>query len=67
MHEPIRLEGYVVRQEMAGSTVRFFSTKEEAEAAAIKMLSGSIPTLVIPAVKFTTGDAQNRRGEPLKG
>ena len=63
MNKPIRIEGFVVRNEHASSPLRFFQSQEEAELAAEKMLAGNMPTLVIPAVRFTTRAIQERTGE----
>jgi hypothetical protein len=66
MDKPIREEGFVVRQEVSGSAIRFFSTREEAEEAAMKMLDGYIPTLVLPAVRYTTKATKQWRGEKIE-
>ena len=63
MDDAIRQEGYLVFQETAGpgGWSEFHESKEKAEVVAEGMLSSNIPVIVIPAVKYTTRQMQERR------
>jgi hypothetical protein len=55
MEEPIRQEGFIVSQQTtAPGSLAFYHTRDEAEAAALRLVSSDIPVLVIPAVRFMT-------------
>ncbi|MGD9127445.1 MAG: hypothetical protein PVH19_08705 [Planctomycetia bacterium] len=68
MTDTIREEGFLVSSESNLSRVEFYTSKEEAEAAAKDMLPTASPVMdgfpifIIPVTRFTTEEIERYRG-----